>query len=86
MGQWTHNHNHPAYDADGQYQIWANMPTGALVGMISPGSGQQGLPFIIGKDFYNFSPRDTGRLYLRMNDGMYSDNNGQQTVTIWRTN
>lgn len=84
MGMWSHGGG--AYDAEGLSNIpcYYNMHVGVMIGKI----GKHGAPFKVGKDFYNYNPVDTGRLYLRMNDGPmgFYNNYGEQVVTVFRTN
>ena len=88
MGAWTHGSSRviPLYDADGTPAGTGafGMPSGVMVGKI----GRNGQMFRVGKNFYNYSPVDTGRLYLRQNDGAngFYDNEGEQKVTVFLTN
>lgn len=88
MGRWSHagSLTYGWYDADGTPSGSGafGLPSGVLVGRI----GRTGQLFRIGKDFYNYSPVDTGRLYMRMNDGANGlyDNIGEQKVTVFLTN
>lgn len=84
MGMWSHGG--APYDADGLVNIpcYYDMHVGVMIGKI----GRNGQPFRVGKDFYNYTPVDPGRLYLRMNDGPmgFYNNTGEQKVTVWLTN
>lgn len=88
MGAWSHAGPgaFPAYDADGSPTVSPNfgMPTGVMIGRVT----KTGQFFRVGKDFLNYSPVESGRLYLRLNDGPlgFYDNSGQQQVTVFLTN
>lgn len=85
-GRWSHATTAGSYDADGTAQGTnaLGLPLGVLIGKI----GRDGEKFRIGRDFYNYSPADSGWLFLRMNDDANSsgDNQGEQKVTVFLTN
>ena len=53
-------------------------PAAALIGRI----GEQDAPFIIGAEAGPFRARSSGRLYLGVNDDVFTDNTGGFRVTI----
>jgi PA-IL-like protein len=54
-------------------------PAAALIGRI----GEQDSPFIIGDQVGPFRARSSGRLYLGVNDDVFTDNSGAFRVTIF---
>ncbi|MBS1957521.1 MAG: hypothetical protein JST89_25265 [Cyanobacteria bacterium SZAS-4] len=88
MGAWTHGNPRtiPPYDADGfpNGNVTFGLNNGVMVGRVS----KTGELFRVGKNYQNYSPVETGRLYLRLNDGAlgFYDNEGQQKVTVFLTN
>ena len=88
MGAWTHGNPRtiPPYDADGfpNGNVTFGLNNGVMVGRVS----RNGELFRVGKNYQNYSPVETGRLYLRLNDGAlgFYDNVGQQKVTVFLTN
>ncbi len=88
MGAWTHGNPQrlPPYDADGypNGNVTFGLNNGVMVGRVS----RNGELFRVGKNYQNYSPVETGRLYLRLNDGAlgFYDNEGQQKVTVFLTN
>ncbi len=53
-------------------------PAAALIGRI----GDRNQYFFIGGDFGPFRARDSGRLYLGINDDVLTDNSGNLRVTV----
>lgn len=88
MGRWTHGNSRtiPPYDADGfnNGNVTFGLNNGVMVGKVT----RTGQLFRVGKNFQNYSPVETGRFYLRLNDGAlgFYDNEGQQQVTVFLTN
>lgn len=88
MGAWSHASPSAfaPYDADGTLRASGafGFPTGVMIGKV----GRTGEMFRVGKNYLNYSPVDSGRLYLRLNDGAngFWDNSGQQQVTVFLTN
>lgn len=88
MGAWSHGSptRIPLYDADGTLAATGafGFPSGVMVGRVT----KTGEMFRVGKNFQNYSPVESGRLYLRQNDGAlgFYDNVGQQQVTVFLTN
>jgi len=88
MGAWSHADPRafPPYDADGTPVGTGafGMPTGVMVGRVT----RTGEMFRVGKDFQNYSPVESGRLFLRLNDGAlgFYNNSGEQKVTVFLTN
>lgn len=56
-----------------------NQPTGALIAKV----GEEGYPFYVGNEKTPFLIRETGRLFVGVNDYNFADNSGKFTITVY---
>ncbi len=84
-GQWLLK-TEAQVDADGLQvpKELKQFPAGALIGIIFSGNIKEAKPFLVGSGGL-FVPEKTGRLYLKMHDLNYRDNEGKITVKVTGT-
>ena len=75
-GEYHGPQGHERYRASEFYPL-PDVPGGALIGRI----GEDGEPFYVG-DSLDFRARRAGRLFLRIDDDILSDNEGHVTVEV----
>lgn len=75
-GEWHGAGGHQRYSAPSFYPV-PGIRGGALIGKI----GESGRPFYVGAN-YSGRAADTGMLYLRIDDDILSDNQGQLQVDV----
>ncbi|MEW5721429.1 MAG: hypothetical protein AB1817_22570 [Chloroflexota bacterium] len=75
-GEWHGPEGHARYRAPSFYPL-PNLPGGALIGKI----GESGKPFLVG-NARTLRASSEGMLYLRINDDILSDNEGQVEVEL----
>ncbi len=80
-GTWQIDPTYQAVDATGYFdQSYDGIVQDATIGALLAHVGN-GKPFLVGTSI-SFTATDSGRLYLRVNDGLLSDNSGSVKVQI----
>ena len=75
-GEYHGPEGHARYSAPGFYPL-PNVPGGVLIGRV----GENGEPFLVGRGGVWWM-RESGLLYLRIDDDILSDNDGAVTVEV----
>lgn len=70
----------PTTDSNNQDMV-GGMPCGALLGAILKSDNKPGRPFLIGEKL-EFTPKDSGLLFLRINAPAGNKNNGKLKLTV----